>query len=114
MIGKPRCRSGHRSWVTYERSYLVTLGLAFLGVTAFVGFKQGSTFSEWSLWAYAGFFGLLLLGLWLLGVGFLASRARIDKWADWSSRHEASLLIMVLAFPVFLLMCLIGGRDEGE
>ena len=95
----------------YERSYLVTLGLAFIGVMAFVWKKQGDKFSEWSPWFYFVFFGIPILGLVLIGVGLLASRGRIEKWADGMSRHEASIIVMILALPVFLVMSVFEKRE---
>ena len=109
-------RKGHKpnalgsSWVIYERSYLVTLGLAFIGVIAFVWKKQGDKFSEWSTWSYFFFFGIPILGIVLIGVGLLASRSRIEKWADGMSRHPASIIVMILAFPVFLVMSVFEKR----
>jgi hypothetical protein len=47
MGAKPRTQPSNPSRVTYERSYLVTLGFAFIAVTAFIWTKQGSTFAEW-------------------------------------------------------------------
>ena len=116
MLSEGMRRKGHKSnasggsWVMYERSYLVTLGLAFIGVMAFVWKKQGDEFSEWPAWSYFFFFGLPILGLVLIGVGLLASRARIEKWADGMSRHEASILVMILALPVFLVMSVFEKR----
>jgi hypothetical protein len=99
-------------WVIYERSYLVTLGLAFVALTAFIWNKQGESFSEWPTWSYFLFFSFPVLGLGLISMGWLASRAKIEKWFDAASRHEASVVIMVVAFPVFLLMSLLE-RHEG-
>ncbi len=98
--------------MTYERSYLVTLGLAFIAVTAFIWTKQGSTFAEWPTWAYFVFFGLPTLGLILIGVGLIASPDQIQQWADGASRHEASIIIMIVAFPVFLIMSIFGRRQR--
>ena len=109
-------RKGHKSnapgtsWVKYGRSYLVTLGLVFIGVMAFLWKKQGDKFSEWPLWFYFVSFGLPILGLVLIGVGLLASGARIEKWADGMSRHEASIVVMILALPVFLVMSVFEKR----
>lgn len=110
MNGKHRVKTSSRSWVTYERSYLVTLGLAFIALTAFIWTKQGDKFSEWPTWSYFVFFGFPVLGLVLIGVGLLAGSHQIEKWADGASRHEASILIMIIAFPVFLLMSMFEKR----
>ena len=110
MSAKRKAKPSNRSWVTYERSYLVTLGLAFIALTAFIWTKQGNKFSEWPTWSYFVFFGFPLLGLILMGLGVLAGRDQIEKWADSASRHEASVLIMIVAFPVFLVMSILEKR----
>jgi hypothetical protein len=92
--------------VTYGRSYLVTLGLAFIGVMVFVWNKQGSRFSEWPAWSYFAFFGLPALGVVLIAIGLFANPAQIKKWTDAASRHEASIIIMIVALPVYALMSL--------
>jgi len=92
MSANRRAKPSNRSWVTYERSYLVTLGLAFIALTAFIWTKQRSTFVEWPTWAYFAFFGFPVLGLILIGVGLLAGREQIEKWADGASRHERRAL----------------------
>jgi len=101
------------SWVTSERSYLVTFGLVFIALTALIWKKQGDTFSEWPAWYYFVFLGFPIVGLALIAVGLFAGRARIEKWADDASLHEASIIIMIVAFPVFLLMKMFK-RDEDE
>jgi hypothetical protein len=111
VSAKRTVKPSNRSWVTYERSYLVTLGVAFVGLTAFIWRKQHDTFAEWPTWAYFVFFGFPILGLVLLGVGLFAGRDRIEKWADGASRHEASFIIMIVAFPVFLLMSIFEKRE---
>ena len=82
-----------------------------MALMAFAWTKQGDQFSEWPTWSYFLFFGFPVLGLVLIGVGLLADRKRIEKWAEAASRHEASLIIMIVAFPVFLLMTLFERRQ---
>jgi len=105
-----RIKPSNSAWVTYERSYLVTLGLAFIALTAFIWTKQGSAFADWPTWAYFIFFGFPILGLLLIGLGLLAGRDQIEKWAEVASRHEASIVIMIVAFPVFLVMTIFEKR----
>lgn len=90
-------------WATWQRSYLVTLGLAFMALPAVVWTTQGATGPAW---AWVLLLGLLILGLVTTAAGFLAGGERIRKWAGQASRHEASLLIMILAFPVRVLLSL--------
>lgn len=104
--------SPHRSWVTYERRYLVTLGLVLIVLTGFIWKKQGHNFAGWPAWSCLVFFCLPILGLVLVAVGLLAGRDRIEKWAGAVSRHEAGIIIMVVAFPVFLVMSLLERRER--
>ena len=97
--------------MTYGRSYLVTLGLAFILVMVFVWNKQGSTFSEWPGWSYFAFFGLPALGVVLIAIGLFANQAQVEKWADGASRHEASIIIMIVALPVYALMSIFEKRE---
>lgn len=109
-------RKGHKSnapgesWVLYGRSYLVTLGLISIGVMPFFWKEYGDKFSQWPMWLHFVFFGLPILGLVFIGVGLLAARARIERWADGASRHEAGIIVMILALPVFLVMWVFGKR----
>jgi hypothetical protein len=64
------------------------------------------------MWSYFLFFGIPILGLVLIGVGLLASGSRIEKWADGMSRHEASIIVMILTLPVFLVMSVFEKRKR--
>ena len=86
--------------------------MAFIGVMVFVWNKQGSTFSEWPVWSYFAFFGLPGLGVALIVIGLCARDAQVEKWADAASRHEASIIIMIAALPVYALMSIFKKREE--
>jgi hypothetical protein len=105
-------RNSKNSWVTYERSYLVTAGLALIGLPAFIWHRQGDAFAEWPVWAWLLFAALPSLGFGLIGLGFLASRKRIEGWAEALSKHEAGIILMILAYPVYLVMSLFDGRKS--
>jgi hypothetical protein len=105
-------RNFRSSWVTYERSYLVTAGLAFIGVPAFVWHRQGDDFAEWPALIWLLLAALAVLGLWLVGVGFLASHKRLEGLAEALSTHEASVILMILAYPVYLVMSLFDRRKS--
>jgi len=36
---------------------------------------------------------------------------QVEKWADGASRHEASILIMITALPVYAVMSMFTTRD---
>ena len=117
MSPKRKIKSPRRSWVTYERSYLVTIGLVFIALTAAIWAKEGDKFAEWPTWFYFVVFGLPALGLALIGGGLLAGRATIERWANSMSTHWASIIVMIVAFPVYLVMswlCPDGIADEND
>jgi hypothetical protein len=105
-------RNLKNSWVTYERSYLVTAGLALIGLPAFVWYRQGDEFAEWPTLVWLLLAALAVLGLWLVGLGFMASRKRIENWAEALSKHEAGIILMILAYPVYLVMSLFVRRKS--
>lgn len=105
-------RNFKSSWVTYERSYLVTAGLAFIGLPAFVWHRQADDFAEWPVWAWLLLAALAVLGLCLVGLGFVASRKRIENWAEALSKHEAGVILIILAYPVYLVMSLFDRRKS--
>ena len=105
------------SWVTYGRSYLVTVGLVFIALIALVWNKEGERFLDWPAWAYFVVCGFPVLGLALIGVGLLAGRATIEKWANSTSTHWASIIVMIVAFPVYFVMswlCPDGLADDKD
>lgn len=105
------------SWVTYKRSYLATIGLVFITLTALVWNKEGNKFLEWHTWAYFVVVGFLVLGLALIGVGLLAGHATIEKWVNSMSTHWASIIVMTVAFPVYSVMswlCPDGLSDDND
>ncbi|MES2982778.1 MAG: hypothetical protein V4727_10735 [Verrucomicrobiota bacterium] len=99
------------SWVTYERCYLITIGLALISLAVIIWVKSGHEASEWPGWAHVLFIVLPLLGFTIIAVGLKAKRQTIQNWAEGISRHEAFILIMILAFPIYLLCELLSRRN---
>lgn len=98
----------------YCRSYLVTLGLICLALPFFVWVRDGAESDSWPTVGWILFFGTPLFGLVLLLVAAIASPKRIVKWADSASTHEASIFILVLAFPVYLILKLVSRFGNKE
>ncbi|ELP32525.1 hypothetical protein RBSWK_03538 [Rhodopirellula baltica SWK14] len=46
----------------------------------------------------------------LILFGLLGPSNKMDKWAEVFSRHEASLIFMPLAYPVYLIISPFYGR----
>ena len=47
---------------------------------------------------------LLLGGVTLVFFGLIGSSSQMEGWCEVTSRHEASIILMVLAFPIYLLL----------
>ena len=97
----------YSGWVTYPRSFVLTLGGLFLGLVAWVWTKDGERRAEWPLFAWCLFLGAAALGLVLLVVGFAASNKTVEHWADKGSTHEASIFVMLIAAPVYFFLKLL-------
>ncbi|MBZ3928189.1 hypothetical protein [Xanthomonas citri] len=97
MSGK---RGTRRMTAVYCRAYLVTLGMLLAGGPAFVALAASDI-------SGAGL-GLALLicamGILLLGIGVAGPSRQMEAWADAASGHEVALVLMALAYPVYLLM----------
>lgn len=97
-------RSHDSDWVGYGRSFLLTLGLLFVGIPCWVWHKQGDRASEWAMFNWVLFWGVGVLGVILLLVGLLASPRTVEWWADAASSHEAAIVVMIIAAPVYFLL----------
>ena len=97
---------GHREgrWTTYFRSYLLTLATFFVAVPGWVVLRQGGRSGAWPWWSSWLLALLVVTGLILAGIGLFARGRTVERWADKTSPHEASLVMMVLAFPWFVLL----------
>lgn len=100
----PRKRKIRDSTATYCRSYLVTLGLIFSALSAFVLGRDGAEIATWPWWGLLLVVALLGGGIGLVLFGLLGPSSKMESWAEVTSRHEASLIVMVLAYPVYLVL----------
>lgn len=98
-----RKRKTRNEAATYCRSYLVTLGLVSVALSVFILVHDGGD-------RHMALVGSVLLGAFLLGgsalvlFGLLGPSGKMQEWAEVTSRHEASLVIMALAYPVYLVL----------
>jgi hypothetical protein len=83
-----------------------------MGIVALVFSAQGHDRSGWPAWSYALLGMLVLVGALLLAIGLFGSRKDAEAWADYSSRHEAAILVMILAAPLYFLLKLIEGSGS--
>lgn len=99
-------RKGKKRDVTsmYCRSYVVTLGIAFAAMSVFVWRHDDAETGQWPWWAFVLLTASLLGGITLVLFGLLGPSSKMERWAEVLSRDEASVIIMVLAYPVHLLI----------
>jgi len=71
---------------TYARSYLVTLGLAFVAVSLLLGLPSGELADVWPQLLLS--LGFLAAGFGLAAWGLAGPTAKMEHWAELSSRHE--------------------------
>ncbi|PCE33517.1 hypothetical protein BZL54_04640 [Burkholderia ubonensis subsp. mesacidophila] len=89
---------------TYARSYLATLGLA-LAVLGCFGLSQYDAMNgDWAPFAVAFLVACTLGGLAMILVGLFGSDRTVDGWADATSSHDAALIVVVIAFPFYLVL----------
>jgi hypothetical protein len=77
----------------------------FIGVSVFAWVKDGNASAEWPMWAHLVLAAMVVLGASLIGVGLFADDHRAEKWAnDASSAGLGILVVMVIAFPIYLFL----------
>jgi cytochrome bd-type quinol oxidase subunit 2 len=89
---------------TYCRSYLVTFGLLFVALSILIWRRDGAQIALWPWWGFVLLAVFLLGGIALALFGLFGPSSKMESWADAASTHEASLIIMVLAYPVYLVL----------
>ncbi|TWU19735.1 hypothetical protein [Allorhodopirellula heiligendammensis] len=88
----------------YCRSYIVTLGLTFVGACAFIWQHQDSGNTGWAGLRLTLFLSFLLVGFALVFFGILGPSRKMERWAEVFSRHEASLIVLMVAYPIYLVI----------
>lgn len=91
-------------WKTYCRSFLITLGLLFLGLTGLLGkgLLSEADAPAWTLLPIAACAGL---GGFLVWTGACFSNARVEALAEDASRGDLEVfLVMLIALPMYGLM----------
>ncbi|MGF1692487.1 hypothetical protein [Photobacterium kagoshimensis] len=84
----------------FSRSYLVTIGLLLMSIsTLILSALEGIDSTSYILLSL-----IFTMGLLSLCVGFIVSKSKIDTWADAFSKHEISIIVVVLSVPIYLVM----------
>lgn len=104
-------RSRQSDWVSYGRAFLLTLGLLFTGVVFYIWHTEGHHSADWKAWHWILFCLVGVLAVALFLVGLFGKGRSVERWFDAATTHEASLVIMIIAAPLyFLLKCMSGKR----
>jgi energy-converting hydrogenase Eha subunit H len=96
----------------FLRSYLISLGflLGAGGVGALLLDCSGKLSIGWLGGIVA--VAIALFGTVLLFVGMFGSPARVEVWVDWTSVHEGSIVLAIVALPLFLILRLFQHMDR--
>ena len=108
-------RTAKAPWVTYPRCLLLTLGLLFAGLATW-GLVSSDDRQSWPGWLWLVVIGFLLLGVLVLAVALFGSRKDAESWADAGTQHEASIVLIIIAAPLYFLLKLFdrSGRRKGS
>jgi len=79
------------------RVFLALSGSAFF-VAAGLGISRAPAGLEWWGWLLVGI--LVSLGVFLFYASLLGSNAAVEKWANAASSHDATIVLILVAFPI--------------
>ncbi len=97
-------RKSRETWALYCRSYLLTVGLLLMAGSLFSLYLVHNGPIVWPWWGFALAIAVAGCGAALFGVGLFGSHSRLDKWADAASTHEASIFLMAISYPTYLIL----------
>lgn len=96
--------------MTYPRCFVLTLGSLFAGIGGLglrALFETGAGERPWLLFLLGG---MVLLGLYEVGVGLFGTRRQAESLTASSSHHGASLWVMIVAAPLYFVLKQLGRR----
>lgn len=79
------------------RVFLALVG-SLLFVAAGLGISREPGGLEWWSWLLVGF--LASLGAFLLYASLFGSNAAVEKWSNAAGQHEATIVLVLVAFPI--------------
>lgn len=82
-------------------------GLALMGIKAFS--ERGNERADWLPVLLSC---VLVLGLFFIAVGIFGSRKDADSMTETASVHEAILIVMIVAAPLYFLLKAIENRRK--
>lgn len=103
-------RQSRQPWALYCRSYLLTLGVLLSGGAGFAAYLHSvdAILLPWWGMLMAGM--LVVAGCSLICFSIFGKDTHMQRWAEQLSSHEASLAIMVISFPAYVILKPFYGR----
>lgn len=102
--------AGGGPWVTYPRCFVLTLGILFAGIGGLGLRALDEAGAGERPWLYFLLGGMILLGLYEVGVGLFGTRRQAERLAASSLHHEASLVVIIVAAPLYFVLKQLGRR----
>lgn len=103
-------RQSRQPWALYCRSYLLTLGVLVstgAGFAAYLHSVDAIVLPWWGMLIVCTF---VMAGCSLICFSVFCKDAHMQRWAEQLSSHEASLAIMVISFPAYVILKPFYGR----
>ncbi len=97
--------------ILYCRSFLLTMGVCLVIFSLWFAVANYQRQELFALLPFTIFSAFLLSGFALACLGLYGPSNKIEKWADSASSHWISILLMALAYPVYLLLL---SRNKGN
>jgi hypothetical protein len=82
----------------------------FAAFSVYIWQRDGANTESWPWWGFPTLLAFSIGGISLMLFGLLDPSSKMQQWAEASSRHEASLIVMLFAYPVYLLLAPIYDR----
>jgi len=93
-----------KNWILYCRSFLLTLGGFFILFSLWGGWVTFNRNELYQVPNIALIVGFLIIGVSTTYIGLYSPNNKIEKWANASSKHWFSIVLMLLAYPVYLVL----------
>ena len=101
-------------WVSHERAFLLTTGIILCAICASLFVAQGDRAADWPPWAWILIACLIVISLLFGCAGLFAGPHTVQRLAEHCGGHEGSLLIMLVAAPVYWLMKVLVDRKANQ
>jgi hypothetical protein len=101
---RKRRRRGHRTWVTYWRCFLLTLGAGLISLGGAGLWESARSPEPGPGWIEPLMIGFVVIGLCLLAAGIFGSTKDVEALSGKSPPHEGLLIVAILAAPLYWIL----------